>query len=205
MYREDWLDRFYKLRRPAQHAPQRPFAKAFRNGRWTPPDPPVGEQPRSIGRTGIDPRTARSLIVGFINYPEALPENAEKLASLPIADPVIQKVRDNLVNDVFSGAVLDRAALVPIFSTLGVSSGAPSRNAMSFSFTRSDTDPDRALADLSATVETLTASEEIERALLDATERFKSEMSEEALAEQQRLITAQQTLRERLAQLAGTD
>ena len=101
MYREDWLERFYQLRRPAR-APATPFAKTFaktfRNGRWTPPDPPVGEQPRSIGRTGIDPRTARSLIVGFVNFPEALPDNAEQLAALPIDDPTVLKVRDDLVN-----------------------------------------------------------------------------------------------------------
>ena len=76
---------------------------------------------------------------------------------------------------------------------------------MSFSFTRPDTNPDRARADLAAAIDTLMASDEVERALLEATERFKQNMSDEAYDEQQRLIAAQQTLRERLAQLAGTD
>ena len=43
------------------------------------------------------------------------------------------------------------------------------------------------------------------KALDDATERLKRDLTDEALAEQQRLIAAQQGLRERLAQLAGTD
>ena len=76
---------------------------------------------------------------------------------------------------------------------------------MSFSFTRPDTAPERAHADLAAALETLTASEEIERALIDATERLKADTSDEGFEEQQRLIEARRTLRERLAQLAGTD
>jgi DNA primase len=204
MYREDWLERFYQLRRPAR-APTKTFTKTFNKGRWTPPDPPVGEQSRSIGRTGIDPRTARSLLVGFVNFPEALPDNAEQLAALPIDDPTVLRVRDDLVNQVYSGAELDRETLIPIFDTLGVASGTPSRGAMSFSFTRPDSDPDRARADLAAAIDTLMASDEVERALLEATERFKQNMSDEAYDEQQRLIAAQQTLRERLAHLAGTD
>jgi len=206
IYREDWLERFYQLRRPAR-APAKTFTRSFKSGggRWTPPEPPVGEQPRVIGRTGIDPRTARSLLVGFVNFPEALPDNAEQLAALPIDDPTVLRVRDDLVNQVYSGAELDRDKLIPIFSTLGVASGTPSRGAVSFSFTRPDTNPDRARADLAAAIDTLMASDEVERALLEATERFKQNMSDEAYDEQQRLIAAQQTLRERLAQLAGTD
>ena len=76
---------------------------------------------------------------------------------------------------------------------------------MSFSFTRPDTPPDRATADLAATVEALMASEDVERALFDATERFKGDMSDQAYGEQQRLIEARQGLKDRLASLAGND
>jgi DNA primase len=209
MYREDWLSSFYDQRRPAGASKPGPFTPqrrgSFKNGRWTPPEPPVGEKARTIGGSGIDPRTARSLLVGFINFPEALPVHAEQLACLPIKDPKILEVRDELVDKAFSGATLDREALVPIFGALGVASGNPSRSAMSFSFTRPDTAPERAHADLAAALETLTASEEVERALTDATERLKADTSEEIYEEQQRLIEAQQGLRQRLAQLAGTD
>jgi len=212
MYREDWLNRFYDLRRPPGQSAPRPFAPqkqggrgSFKNGRWTPPDPPVGDKARSISCSGIDPRTARSLLVGFINFPEVLPTHAEQLACLPIKDPKIVEVRDELVDKAFSGATLDREALVPIFGALGVASGDPSRSAMSFSFTRPDTAPERAHADLAAALEALTASEEVERALTDATERLKADTSEEIYEEQQRLIEAQQGLLQRLAQLAGTD
>ena len=76
---------------------------------------------------------------------------------------------------------------------------------MGFSFTRRDSDPDRARSDLAAAVEIIAAAEEVDKALVSATERLMRDMTDEALDEQSRLIAAQQGLRERLAQLAGTD
>jgi DNA primase len=76
---------------------------------------------------------------------------------------------------------------------------------MGFSFTRRDSDPDRARSDLAAAVEIVAASEEVEQALVDATERLKRDVTEEAYEEQQRLKQAQKELRQRLASLAGTD
>ena len=59
---------------------------------------------------------------------------------------------------------------------------------MGFSFTRRDSDPDRARSDLAAAVEIIAAAEEVEKALEDATERLKRDLTDEALDEQQRLI-----------------
>ena len=210
LYRDQWLRRFDE-----EIAPQRAYrpriGRPFQRGKFVKgkgfvlPDPPASPTARAIGSAGIDPRTARSLLVGFVNFPEALADNAEQLAALPISDSKFTQIRDDLLNRVFTGEKLDRTALIPIFDTLGVTSGAPSRSAVSFSFTRPDTAPDRAHADLAATVEALMASEEVERALYDATERFKANMTDEAYEEQQRLKEAQKRLQERLAQLAGTD
>jgi DNA primase len=204
IYREQWLERFDR-----EIMPRRQFQpRAQDRGPWRPfkPfDPPVGSEAKAIGHKGIDPSTARSLLVGLINFPEALPQHAEELAALPFADPGVRGVRDDLLDRAYSGQALDRDQLVPIFDRLGVKSGTSSRNAVSFSFTRADTVPERALADLSAAFEMLTAAEEVDKALNEATERLKRDFTDEALAEQQRLIAAQQGLRERLAQLAGTD
>ncbi|HVH49212.1 MAG TPA: DNA primase [Sphingomicrobium sp.] len=206
MYREQWLERFDR-----EVAPQRAPGSSFRPGKFVkgkgfvPPPQPASQQARAIYGSGIDVPTARSLLVGFINFPQALSDHAEQLAGLVMADPRVGRVRDTLVDHAYSGEKLDRDALTPIFETLGVTGGTTSRNALSFSFTRPDTAPDRACADLAAAVETLAASEEVERALLAATERFKKDMSDDAWDEQQRLIDAKQKLQERLASLAGTD
>jgi DNA primase len=159
---------------------------------------------RGIGKAGVDAPTARALILGFTNFPEELPAHCEQLASLPIADKSTAHLRDELVNAAFSGAALDREGVATILGTSEAGGGNAPRT-MGFSFTRRDSDPTRARSDLAAAVEIIAAAEEVEKALDDATERLKRDMTDEALQEQQRLIAAQQTLRTRLAQLAGTD
>ncbi len=204
MYRDSWFERFDR-----DIAPQRrvfvPFQRGqFTKGRFVPPEPPVGANARAIALSGIDAPTARALILGFTNFPEELAEHCEQLAALPIPDQKTAHIRDELVNAAFSGAALDRDAISTILGKDGASGSSATRN-MGFSFTRRDSDPARARSDLAAAVEIIAASEEVERALIDATERLKRDLTDEALAEQHRLIAAQQGLRERLASLAGTD
>ena len=157
-----------------------------------------------VARAGVDGPTARALIMGFAFFPEELPAHCEQLASLPIADRGTSKMRDELVNAAFSGTALDRDALGTILGTNEAAGGSAPR-AMGFSFTRRDSDPDRARSDLAAAVEIIAATEEVEKALVDATERLMRDLTDEALNEQQRLVEAQQGLRQRLASLAGTD
>jgi DNA primase len=208
LYRDQWLDCFEREIAPRrQQGGPRPRG-SFRNGRFTPPSPPVGDKARAIAASGIDAPTARALILGFSNFPEALPAHCEQLAGLPIADKRTARLRDELVNAAFSGAVLDRESLATLLSGDGATGGAiggRAPSAMGFSFTRRDSDPDRARSDLAAAVEIIAAAEEVEQALGHATERLKRDMTDEALDEQQRLIAAQRGLRQRLAQLAGTD
>ena len=200
LYRDEWLRRFDEA------VPRRTFQpRTFqKNGRWTPPTQPVGARARAIASSGIDAPTARALILGFANYPEELPAHCEQLAALDIPDSSTAHMRDELVNAAFSGATLDREGLATILSGDGAK-GPRALSAMGFSFTRRDSDPDRARSDLAAAVEIVAAAEEVDKALEDATERLKRDMTDEALEEQQRLITARHGLRQRLAQLAGTD
>jgi DNA primase len=113
-------------------------------------------------------------------------------------------MRDELVNAAFSGAALDREGLATILRGDGAT-GPKALSAMGFSFTRRDSDPERARSDLAAAVEIIAAAEEVDRALNDATERLERDFTAEAFEEQQRLKAAQLGLRHRLAQLAGTD
>ena len=204
IYREDWLSRFYDQRRPAFASAQPQRRSSFKNGRFVPPAPPVGGQARAIAAAGIDAPTARALILGFANYPEELPAHCGQLAALDIPDKPTADMRDELLNAVYSGAALDRDGLATILARDGAT-GPKALSAMGFSFTRRDSDPDRARSDLAAAVEIIAAAEEVDKALEDATERLKRDMTDEALSEQQRLIAARHGLRQRLAQLAGTD
>src|SRR5438270_1002748 len=120
IYREDWLNRFYEQRRPAGSAQDRRFAPqrrgSFKNGRFVPPEPPVGSEARAIASSGIDGPTARALLLGFAYYPEELPTHCEPLAALPIADKGTARMRDDLVNAAFSGAALDRESVATILT-----------------------------------------------------------------------------------------
>jgi DNA primase len=206
IYREEWLNRFFEQRRPAashRSSPQRGRG-SFRNGRFVPPEKPPGDMMRAIGSRGIDDRHARALIEGFALFPEELPAHCEQLAGLAIADKSTASLRDRLVEAAFSGTTLDREAVTTILGSNEAGGGNAPR-AMGFSFTRRDSDPERARTDLAAAVEILFAAEEVEKALEDATERLKRDLTDEALREQQRLIMAQRGLIQRLASLAGTD
>jgi DNA primase len=210
LYREQWLGKFDELSPRRTFAPSQGAATrgSFRNGRWAPPEPPVGAKARAIAASGIDAPTARALILGFAFFPEELPAHCEQLAAMAIADKRTAHLRDELVDAAFSGAALDRETLATILQTDGTTGGPKSggaQRAMGFSFTRRDSDPDRARSDLAAAVEIIAAAEEVEQALEDATERLKRDFTDEALAEQQRLMAARHGLRQRLAQLAGTD
>ena len=205
LYRDDWLGRFEALVRPPAPARQRgPWKPNGRGSRFFAPEAPPGDMMRQIGRRGIDDRHARALVAGFTLFPEELPAHCEQLEALPIADQQTASLRDRLVNAAFSGATLDRRAIATILGTDEAGGGSAPRT-MGFSFTRRDSDPERARSDLAAAVEILFAAEEVEKALEDATERLKRDLTDEALEEQQRLITAQRGLRQRLASLAGTD
>ncbi len=207
LYRDQWLNRF-----DTEIAPRRTFAPrdrqpsrgTFKNGRFTPPERPPGDVMKGIGKAGVDATTARALIMGFAYFPEELPAHCEQLAALPISDKGTAKLRDELVNAAFSGSVLDQETLATILGRNGAAGGKAPRS-MGFSFTRRDSDPDRARSDLAAAVEIISAAEEVEKALEDATERLKRDLTDEALEEQQRLMEARHGLRQRLAELAGTD
>ncbi|HEU5285540.1 MAG TPA: DNA primase [Sphingomicrobium sp.] len=210
LYRDQWLNRFdseIAPQRPPRGAPNRPF-RPFRPGsRYTPPDPPASDTARAIGAGGIDRATARALIVGFANHPEALAAHCEQLAALPIADPRSARLRDHLVNAAFSSAALDRESLATILENAGAAAdldAARSTGGIGFSFTRSDAEPAKAVRDLGVAIEALSADGEIGAALAEATERLKAG-EEQAFEEQRRLHVAREKVKERLASLTGTD
>ncbi|MBA2467656.1 MAG: DNA primase [Sphingomonas sp.] len=217
LYRDQWLNRFDSEIAPQRNtgrAPNRSFRpNSFKGGAlvkgrgFVAPDPPASDSARAIGAGGIDRATARALIVGFANFPEALADHIEQLAALPIADARIAMLRDHLVNAAFVTAQLDRATLATILESAGAAAdlrAAGSTGGMAFSFTRGDSAPDRAVRDLGAAIEALAADGEIGAALAAATERLKAGESQ-AFEEQQRLHVAREKVKERLASLAGTD
>jgi DNA primase len=209
LYRDDWLRRFSDLVRPLQdyapRAPRREWKK--QGGRFVPPEKRPGDVMRRISAGGIGVEHARALILGFTNFPEALHDHCEQLATLPIREAPLARIRDRLVDAAVSGETLDREALATILRDSGAAADlerARRAGTMAFSFTRSDTAPDRAVRDLGTAIDALMADGEIGAALAAATERLK-EGEEDAFEEQRRLHSQREEIKERLASLAGSD
>ncbi len=211
LYRDQWLGQFEKefgsVRPPFRPGsrPQNRFDK--RTGRWVPPAPPASDTARRIGRAGIDTATARALVLGFALFPEALHDHAEQLAHLPISDRSLGSLRDRIVDAALAEAALDRQKLATILQTAGAAAAldqARRTGGIGFSFTRSETEPERAVRDLGVAIDALSAEEEIGAALIEATERLKAG-EEQAFEEQLRLHSAREEIRERLASLVGTE
>jgi len=210
LYRDEWLGRFDTLVMRPQ-APRR----EWKPGKWKPgarggyaPFPaPMGRVARAIGAGGIDRATARAVIAGFAFFPEALAANAETLACLPIGDPMAASLRDRMVDAVMAGSKLDRTSLHTILEAAGAAPALKDvrrTGGIGFSFTRSDSDPERAMRDLGVAIEALAAEGEIEAALAEATERLKAGDAS-AFDEQLRLHAARDEATQRLASLATSD
>ncbi len=214
LYRDEWLARFerefasVRAQRPVRNGSFRP-ANRFdkRTGRWVAPPRPPGEEMKRIGRGGIDPATARALVVGFALYPEAVAAHLEQIAHLPIADRPLSSLRDRIVDIALAHQPLDRQKLATILQEAGAAAAldqALSSGGIGFSFTRSDTEPERAVRDLGVAIDALAAEEEIGAALNAAAVRFGAG-DDEAFEEQRRLLVAREEIKQRLAALVGTE
>jgi DNA primase len=204
LYRDQWLGRFER-EFASVRPPFRP--NRFQKGKWQPPAPPASAAARRIGRSGIDTATARALVLGFALYPEGIASHLEQLAHLPITDRPLASLRDRIVDAALAHQPLDRQKLATILQTAGASAAldqARRSGGIGFSFTRSETDPERAVRDLGVAIDALAAKEEIDTALADALERFRAG-EDDAIEDQLRLHSAQREITERLAQLAGTE
>ncbi|HYI43111.1 MAG TPA: DNA primase [Sphingomicrobium sp.] len=212
LYRDQWMDRFQaemaQGRPPRREWQPRPPSRGrFDRGRFVPPPGPASAVARSIASSGIDAATARALILGFVNFPQALGAHCEQLASLAIPDATLSALRDRLVDAALSAQTLDRQALVTILQSAGTKAGQErplSSGGIGFSFTRSDAEPERAVRDLGVAIDVLAAKDEIDAALADAVERFGAG-EDEAFEDQLRLQSAREEINQRLASLAGTE
>ncbi|MBW0145088.1 DNA primase [Sphingomicrobium clamense] len=202
LYREEWLARFDKLvgRGERQYQPRAQWKQ--KGGRWTPPPPPVGSDAREIARVGIGGPTVAAMLHGYALFPQAIAEDVEVLAALPIADPDQARLRNHLVDAALSGETLDRSRIATILAGDGL--GAPPRVVMGFSFTRPDEQPEVAARDLKLALEAIAATAEIDQALEEATQAL-GHGDENAFAEQQRLHARKAEMNERLASLAIGD
>jgi DNA primase len=210
LYRDEWMDRFHALNR--RERPSFTPAAPQRRGSWVrgrgfvPPEPPASAEARAIGASGVDPHTARALVAGLTRFPDLVVEEAGILAALPFADPAAETLKLRLLDQALRLGHLDSAALAPILAETGTArmlEGALGGFGKGFSFNRTDTEPAQARADLRAVIELLGDRHEIAQGLAEVSARLMDDPL--AVAEQHRLLLANQETTKRLADYSASD
>ena len=211
LYRDEWMERFFALNRRERPA-FTPSASQQRRGTYVrgrgfiPPEPPASAEARAIGETGVDRFTARALVAGLTRFPDLVVEEAGILAALPFADPAAEKLKHRLLDQALRSGHLDSAVLAPILAEAGTAQlleGTLGGFGKGFSFNRTDTEPAQARADLRAVIELLGDRHEIAQGLAEVSGRVMDDPK--AVAEQHRLLLANQETTKRLADYSASD
>jgi DNA primase len=182
-----------------------PTPSTRRGGRFVPPERAPSGRARSIGGAGIEPMFARAILAGLLRHPAMILACGEALATLAIADPVLDRLRETLLDAAYDNATLDSAALLPICAEAGLGALANDlldANTLAFSFTRRQSDAEVARRDLGMAIEALASRPELDAALAAATARLAEHWDETGFAEQTRLLEARRAADRKLAALA---
>jgi DNA primase len=217
LYRRELQDRYSGFAFPRRESRWQPDSgRAFgrqpapnaRGGRggWNGRPAPAPSSPESLTRlnTRYSPGGTRdalsaAVIAGLIRWPAMIARNAEALARTTGLDP-----RFGLLVDCCGAAdALETDALATILAESGMEVPAVAEYAgLHFGFLLADTPEDRAAAELGQAIDLLVERPMLEAALAQATARFESELSEQAFAEQQRLLKRKLEFDSRLRQMA---
>jgi DNA primase len=212
-YRAELLRRFSELTRPPQrpwtpNAPQRPWTPGGPNRPFV-PQRPLSDEAKGLASGGLDPRMIAAVLQGLLLFPEAILDHGEAIAALPIREAGAARLRDALLAAAMSHAELDREQLHTILTASGAASLSEKlrrTRGLAFSFTRRDSDPERALRDLVLVIDTLAAQPGLDAALEAATARLMKEDGDDAaFREQQRLLRARGEAERQLAALVESE
>jgi DNA primase len=168
------------------------------------PQRQASAEARQVGSVGLGSQVTRSVLQGLLRHPEVIADHAEAIAALPLADRASQRLRDGMLSAAMLHGELDRQRLNTILTDTGAAAFAEallSTSSLAFSFTRRDSDPERARRDLVLVIETLAARPGLDAALDAATARLKESGDEAAFQEQQRLRAARDEADRQLATL----
>ncbi len=178
----------------------------FQKGRWSPipeSDPESLERLRRAMSGGARDALSSAILAGLIQWPEQIARHAEALARTPGLDPrfgllldchdVSHRVHEPLESDVLATILANNGLEIP---------GTAEYSGLRFGFLNPDTGADQAAEDLAQAIDLLVERPVLEAALAQATALFESELSEEAFAEQQRLLKRKLEFDSRLRQMA---
>ena len=141
-----------------------------------------------------------AVLAGLLRFPAEIARNAEALARCSGLDSRF----DVLLDASDQGQALESENLTTILARQGQTMPTPTDyRGMRFGFLSPDAAADQARAELGQAIELLVERPALETALAEATERLKSEFTDEAFAEQQRLRKRKLEFDSRLGQMAS--
>ncbi len=209
LYRRELLDRFsafaYPPREPRETR-QWSDGGGRGGGSWSEPRRRFPANPsndnsvrlRRAANGGARDALSAAILAGLIRYPAEISRHAEALARC--MDPRFDILLD--AND--HGQALESDALATILARQG--QAMPSLTdygGLRFGFLSHDAAAPQACAELAQAIELLVERPALETALADATEQLNREFTDEAYAEQQRLLKRKLEFDARLGQMAS--
>lgn len=205
-FRRRFDEQFGQARRqPFDRQPFQPRAPRRRGEPWKPEPLPPSRAAHAVNQSGIEPRLMRAAMAGLLRYPALLAEKIETVGSLRIDDEQLAELRSIAFDASFSGTPLEKESLETILREAGLGAVVEelkATNTLAFSFLRGNAEYNRAVHDLSATIDALAAIPSLDVALREATDRLGMETSEALWSEQQRLREALADAKRALTDLA---
>ncbi|MBB5986328.1 DNA primase [Sphingobium lignivorans] len=185
--------------------PARRPARDQRGGRWTPPPPPPTDEARAIGASGSDAMLLRAVIAGLLRFPEEILIHREALASLTLTDERLARLLDRLIEASDIQETVETERLLTILGdseVYNMAKGLLRADALQFTFTRAETDRQRAQRDLAEAIAVIVAMPRIDAELAAVTRAMADQLDEAGFARQQSLRKLKADLAARVAELA---
>jgi DNA primase len=153
-------------------------------------------------RPGFDYLVRRAILLGFSRYPDVLATNYDLASRLEFTADGLNGWFEILTQEVFTRPDLTEDLIEEILeaSDVGPIEKRDLARDLAFSFFRKH-DPERGRADLRDVLATLVAEQEVDRALAEASEKFKARLEAPEWEGQQRLLTERTQMRERLSRM----
>ncbi|WP_070151301.1 DNA primase [Sphingobium phenoxybenzoativorans] len=198
-------DALFFARRPFTPQPRRNERRpADRRGPWKPPIAPATDEAKTISNSGLEGLLLRGVVAGLLRYPVEIRHHAEELSHLRIADAPLAALMELLLKSAMREEIVETEALLTILGQgdlYNMAKGLLRADALTFTFTRKQAEPDIARRDLREAIRVMAAGPEIEAALEQATRRMMELLDETTLLEQQKWRQIKADHAQRLADL----
>jgi DNA primase len=198
LYRRELLQHF-----SAFAFPPREERAVFRRSGPAPvrPSPANAARLRRNAQGGARDGLSAAVLAGLLRWPGEIARHADALARTPGLDARFGPLLDWCD----AAGSLESADISTILSHNGMAAPqASDYSDLRFGFLGNGASPESASQELSQAVELLIQRPALERALAEATTRLEQELSDEAYAEQQRLLKRKLEFERRLVQMAGS-